>query len=584
MIIRVTLPTGVVARYEVADAETVLALREKVAKDMGMQAALVVLANDRTLSAAVPTRLNMRSAGLQHGSMLFAGSVSTARGSSSSSSVGTGAAAGGAHDTSMSPPPSASAHPRTPPPDEITPANCPMRHGPHTVCVKCMPRTARGHVACNHPPSVRCPNCIATTAPAPASAPAAAAGAAAAAPGGSSALCRHGPGVHCVNCPPLVDTPRLACNHPAHVTCPKCVGDKQSPTAAASASAAAGGPAQGPNRMGIKCLHGPHGRCTNCMGPERAAQEEELDDEPIVCRNHGPHGSCVECMQRREQRLVHVKRQADAACAKVAVDYHAASGFQSYVSLHRFRANRVGWMYGRHEDDGSTTVHGIYEPPQEATEDGCFSLLEDPHAEMVETVAGLLGLGLVGWIFSHGARDNLLTSLEIERMAELQNRHGPRFVTMVLSPTAAGKSKVEAFQASEQAMLLQKKGLFTASEDPSFLSTSKPVVIENRETHTIDNHWVIVNVPVAASKSRFALCSFPVENRVDAPQVREDLRDHIKEHGKKPFYTWASDFHLLLYVCREILREDPEIVAICEAVSAGRQCEGAEEIIRACAM
>jgi nuclear protein localization protein 4 homolog len=49
-------------------------------------------------------------------------------------------------------------------------------------------------------------------------------------------------------------------------------------------------------------------------------------------------------------------------------------------------------------------VECIYEPPQETT-DTSFTLLDDPKADRVTALAGLLGLRKVGWIFAHPPRE-----------------------------------------------------------------------------------------------------------------------------------------------------------------------------------
>ena len=49
-------------------------------------------------------------------------------------------------------------------------------------------------------------------------------------------------------------------------------------------------------------------------------------------------------------------------------------------------------------------VECIYEPPQDTTDTG-FTLLDDPKADRVAALAGLLGLRKVGWIFAHPPRE-----------------------------------------------------------------------------------------------------------------------------------------------------------------------------------
>lgn len=65
---------------------------------------------------------------------------------------------------------------------------------------------------------------------------------------------------------------------------------------------------------------------------------------------------------------------------------------------------RVGYLYGTFGDNNSVKVECIYEPPQDNTDIG-FTLLDDPKADRVTALAGLLGLRKVGWIFAHPPRE-----------------------------------------------------------------------------------------------------------------------------------------------------------------------------------
>ena len=67
-------------------------------------------------------------------------------------------------------------------------------------------------------------------------------------------------------------------------------------------------------------------------------------------------------------------------------------------------ASRVGYLYGTFGEKNSVKVDCIYEPPQDTTDTG-FTLLDDPKADRVAALAGLLGLRKVGWIFAHPPRE-----------------------------------------------------------------------------------------------------------------------------------------------------------------------------------
>lgn len=108
------------------------------------------------------------------------------------------------------------------------------------------------------------------------------------------------------------------------------------------------------------------------------------------CRNHGPNGSCIECIEREDKRKLRLKLQDTPRCVQAVVDYQAANAFQSYLQEHRFRIQRCGFLYGKYNDDGSSSVEVIYEPPQRCEKDQIV-LLQDVDEDRVEKIASLLG-------------------------------------------------------------------------------------------------------------------------------------------------------------------------------------------------
>ena len=61
----------------------------------------------------------------------------------------------------------------------------------------------------------------------------------------------------------------------------------------------------------------------------------------------------------------HCYRQEEPHCASVSFDRHAANIFQTYVSSAlAFSIKRGGILYGKKDEEGNTSVHAIYEPPQ----------------------------------------------------------------------------------------------------------------------------------------------------------------------------------------------------------------------------
>jgi len=276
-------------------------------------------------------------------------------------------------------------------------------------------------------------------------------------------LCTHPPGGKCINCMRVPKKVAQKCTHPPNMVCPNCMPgakDKQTGTQPTG-----------------KCNHGPNGACPNC----RPFVPEDEAEPSFKCRNHGPHGSCIECIEREERKKMKPKLQETAHCTAAVVDYQAASMFQNYLQERKFQTQRVGLLYGKFMDDGSTVIDVIYEPPQTSTKTEA-TMLPDPDGDRVESIASMLGLQKVGWIFSHPKRDYVMSSAEIIRATEMQNASGPGFVTLILSFNEKNVGNLEAFQLSDQALKLQREGMFVESPNPAKLQVRQPVIVEGSET------------------------------------------------------------------------------------------------------
>ncbi len=128
-----------------------------------------------------------------------------------------------------------------------------------------------------------------------------------------------------------------------------------------------------------------------------------------------------------------LKLQETSHCTSALVYYEAAKKFQNYLHEKKFQVQRCGILYGNFLEDGSTVIEVIYEPPQVSSPKGATMVDPDPDLDTAESIANMLGLQRVGWIFSHPARSYFMSSAEVMKTAELQNKAGPGFVTLVMS-------------------------------------------------------------------------------------------------------------------------------------------------------
>lgn len=259
-----------------------------------------------------------------------------------------------------------------------------------------------------------------------------------------------------------------------------------------------------------------------------------------------------------------LKLQDKPHCLQVTVDFSAANVYQSYLHEKKYQLQRCGFLFGRENDDGSTTVEVIYEPPQKSEKEQA-TLLPDPDDDRVETIASLLGLKRVGWIFSHPSRKYVMSSTEVQKTAEFQSKYGDRFVTLILSINEKGQGNLEAFQVSDQAVKLHQTNNYLPSNEPTKLLFRTPVYVEGAQTTIADYHFFLVTVPVKSKDKGFLMCTFPVENR-DRAQARSDLKVHLMHHAKQSFIEQVSDFHILLFLSKGYFDLQTDFPTLTEAV------------------
>eukprot|EP01027_Heterolobosea_sp_BB2_P011185 GEZU01016306.1.p1 GENE.GEZU01016306.1~~GEZU01016306.1.p1 ORF type:complete len:320 (-),score=97.75 GEZU01016306.1:149-1108(-) len=282
----------------------------------------------------------------------------------------------------------------------------------------------------------------------------------------------------------------------------------------------------------------------------------------------------AEYLALKEQHTVRVKHQDESVLKSVSLDYACADAFQSFLREMAFQAQRMGYMYGtENEEEAAAYVDVIYEPLQESTPEG-FIELKDPLQDRADTLASLLGLRKVGWIFSHQPRtgkEYIMTHAEILKTAELQAKHGRYFVSVMVTVNEEGQTQFEAYQVSEQCVKMFQDGLFLPaekqdSEKPGIIKTKKPVVVDKKETTEVDTMLLITTVAIKDRKGDF-LTGFPYHNRPSAdyrPSMKA-CKDALLSRSKLPFLDRVRDFHLLLFLTN-YLSLTTDMPALCEAI------------------
>lgn len=248
------------------------------------------------------------------------------------------------------------------------------------------------------------------------------------------------------------------------------------------------------------------------------------------------------------------------------------------------------------------TVVAIYEPPQESSRDFVKLLAPDKHSAEVESIASVLGLKRVGWVFTDLIPDDILkgtvkhlrnidshflSAQECIMAGFLQNSHpnicryspdgyfGSKFVTVCITGDASNQVHMEAYQVSNQCMALVRDNCLLPTKDAPELgyvreSTPKQYVpdVFYKEKNSYGNEvtqmarplpieYLLVDVPVSTPlepKYTFNplthLKPFPIENRFIEGHIQDfnALSTYLRQFNGHQFLEAMSDFHLLIYI------------------------------------
>lgn len=329
---------------------------------------------------------------------------------------------------------------------------------------------------------------------------------------------------------------------------------------------------------------------------KRKKIQEELGDgenlNNLGLRHRKKNWTLADYLKLREELTIRIRHQKFGVCTTVHVDGQAANAFQLFLREMAMTVQRMGYIYGTseksappaddEEDSKAKSVDEyvieneeyekvlscvIYEPRQEGSPEG-FVELDDQALDRADTLANLLGMRRIGWIFSHdGDRDYPLSGSEILRAAELQSKYGHSFVTVTVFPNEEGQLEFQAFQVSKQCVELFEKGLLKVDEEnPAILRTTKPVQVERKETQEVDCLLLICNVAITNYTSMFQV-GFPIRNRPssDHVQTMNKLKQVLLQRKNQKFVQRISDFHLLLFLT-DYLSLSSDFPPLCEAI------------------
>lgn len=164
-------------------------------------------------------------------------------------------------------------------------------------------------------------------------------------------------------------------------------------------------------------------------------------------------------------------------------------------------------------------VHALWQPTAAAVSDDMYNSapLLNYFNSPAHQVATWLGIHPVGWIFTYpetnyrhdndglpvwGPDVQTAAQLQILNMKRGEGRvDGARFVTLAMD----GKSgATEAFQLSDVAVQMTAEGVLSSAGEGRFMNTTTPVLVDGKESHTVDSVLCLVNTALLSHEGLYA--------------------------------------------------------------------------------
>jgi len=298
-------------------------------------------------------------------------------------------------------------------------------------------------------------------------------------------------------------------------------------------------------------------------------------------------------------------------------------------------AQRGGWLYGRYEHAPDVplgikaVVAAIYEPKQEGSKD-TLKILDDEREEVVEEIAGNLGLQKIGWIFTdlvpaaggkvknfRNIDTHFLSAPEIITAGHYQNlRHNPcrqteegyfgsKFVTVCVTGNKDQEVSMEGYMVSNQCMALVRDNIIVPTKEAPELA----YITESSDTNYVPDvffmekdkygneikkvgrplpvEYLLIDVPVSAPLQpieTFKILAedrkpFPIENRLLESSIQDfnAFARYISQFRSAEFLDSVSDLHVLVFMATtDVIPLRPYMGPLYEAIR-GKNVEAARE-------
>ena len=166
----------------------------------------------------------------------------------------------------------------------------------------------------------------------------------------------------------------------------------------------------------------------------------------------------------------------------------------------------------------SAKVHAIWQPKSTLTSENVYdatTLLQYGKEKHMLKVAEWLGLQPIGWIFTYTETNrhdkdglpvfgpDVKTAAELQalNMKRLGREEGAKFITLAMD---GGNGATEAFQLSDVAVQMTAEGVLAKDQKGRFMEASTPVLVDGKETKTVDSVLCLVNTALLSHVGLYA--------------------------------------------------------------------------------
>lgn len=232
-------------------------------------------------------------------------------------------------------------------------------------------------------------------------------------------------------------------------------------------------------------------------------------------------------------------------------------------------------------------VHAIYEPPQTPPKANdkmydASALLNrnDASLQRILKLADYLGLQPVGWIFTypenrHGNDNEGLpvwcadiqtgAQLQIAEMKARDRIEGAKFATLAMD---AATGATEAFALSDVVVqMVAEDMLMLEDENDRHVKTQNAVVVDGRETKSLDSVLCLVNTALLSHDGLYASSTKPTKkNGSLTKKTKKALVAALGEKNDGKLLTLLGEFRILVALDTLLHHNDDEMQGLCQAV------------------